>query len=214
MTRYGGNRCSKNRLVTVGILGRFRCWPGCLRRTRRAACGVWWSPCTTGRRLWPDQDRVVRERLPSGLKRPERGIAPLPQKYWMDLIIHAVLEWVCSRHGRWFIGRDDRFERQSPQERHHEERSVSSCGFREWRDLEEQRPGGWPWGCGQRSEKTNHCLLPGCQNRTTALHACKVFGSLSRGMRLRALGMNSMTSAVNVCDTWAVDGMVGSGSTG
>ena len=34
------------------------------------------------------------------------------------------------------------------------------------------------------------------------------------GMRLRVIGMNSVTSAVNRCEAWAVDGMAGSGSTG
>ena len=33
-------------------------------------------------------------------------------------------------------------------------------------------------------------------------------------MRFRVIGMNSMTSAEKMCETWAVDGMAGSGSTG
>ena len=33
-------------------------------------------------------------------------------------------------------------------------------------------------------------------------------------MRFRVIGMNSVISAVNRCEAWAVDGMAGSGSTG
>ena len=33
-------------------------------------------------------------------------------------------------------------------------------------------------------------------------------------MRLKVIGVNSVTSAVNVCETWAVDGLAESGSTG
>ena len=51
------------------------------------------------------------------------------------LATHSVLYWACSSHDRWFFSRDDRFERKSPQERHHEKRSVSICEFCMRRDL-------------------------------------------------------------------------------
>ena len=55
-----GRPVPQNRMVTVGILDRFHCWPGCARANPRGARGVWWSPFTIGRRPWPDQDYVAQ----------------------------------------------------------------------------------------------------------------------------------------------------------
>ena len=36
-------------------------------------------------------------------------------------------------------------------------------------------------------------------------------GALRRGMRFKVIGMNFMTSAVKMCETWALDGTVSTG---
>ena len=48
---------------------------------------------------------------------------------------NTMLKWACRCHDRRFLSRNDRFERKSPQERHHVQRSLPSCGFGEWLDL-------------------------------------------------------------------------------
>ena len=92
---------------------------------------------------------------------------------------------------------------------------MSSCGFKECRDLF----GYWRTASGKVAVamcamiRENGSMPPAWVPKS---YQCSALvpsgpGSLSRGMRLKVIGINSMTSAVNMCETWAVDGMAGSG---